>query len=48
MRDRTVLRREPDGTLVVHADLSGHTTGHANDMVLDGAGRPTSATSGSI
>ena len=39
MRDRRVLRREPDGTLVVHADLSGHATGHANDMVLDGAGR---------
>jgi sugar lactone lactonase YvrE len=39
MRDRRVLRREPDGTLVVHADLSGHATGHVNDMVLDGAGR---------
>jgi sugar lactone lactonase YvrE len=39
MRDRRVLRREPDGTLVVHADLSGHATWHANDMVLDGAGR---------
>jgi sugar lactone lactonase YvrE len=39
MRDRTVLRREPDGTLVVHADLSGHATGHANDMAIDAAGR---------
>jgi sugar lactone lactonase YvrE len=39
MRDRKVLRREPDGTLVTHADLSGHATGHANDMVLDAAGR---------
>jgi sugar lactone lactonase YvrE len=39
MRDRAVLRREPDGTLVVHADLSAHATGHANDMVLDRAGR---------
>jgi sugar lactone lactonase YvrE len=39
MRDRKVLRREPDGTLVVHADLGGHATGHANDMVLDAAGR---------
>lgn len=39
MRDRKVLRREPDGTLSVHADLGGHATGHANDMVLDAAGR---------
>ena len=39
MRDRKVLRREPDGTLVVHADLSGHATGYANDMVVDGRGR---------
>jgi sugar lactone lactonase YvrE len=39
MRDRKVLRREPDGTLVTHAELSGHATGHANDMVLDAAGR---------
>ena len=33
-----VLRREPDGTLVTHADLGGHVTGHANDMVVDAAG----------
>src|ERR1700760_1850921 len=39
MRDRQVLRREPDGTLVTHADLSGHATGHANDMTVDGQGR---------
>jgi sugar lactone lactonase YvrE len=39
MRDRKVLRREPDGTLVTHADLAGHATGHANDMVLDASGR---------
>jgi sugar lactone lactonase YvrE len=39
MRDRKVLRREPDGTLSVHADLGGHATGHANDMVVDGQGR---------
>lgn len=39
MVDRTVRRREPDGTLVVHADLSGHATGHVNDMVVDSAGR---------
>ena len=39
MRDRKVLRREPGGALSVHADLGGHATGHANDMVLDAAGR---------
>jgi sugar lactone lactonase YvrE len=39
MRDRKVLRREADGTLVTHADLSGHATGHANDMAVDARGR---------
>jgi sugar lactone lactonase YvrE len=39
MRDRKVLRREADGTLVTHADLSLHATGHANDMVVDAKGR---------
>lgn len=39
MRDQRVLRRENDGTLVTHADLSGHAVGHLNDMVVDGAGR---------
>jgi len=39
MRDRRVMRREADGTLVEHADLSRHATGHANDMVVDAAGR---------
>ena len=39
MRDRKVLRREPDGTLSVHGDLSSHTTGHANDMAVDAQGR---------
>ena len=39
MRDRAVLRREPDGTLARHADLSGHATGHTNDMVVDSHGR---------
>lgn len=39
MRDRKVLRREPDGTLAVHGDLAGHATGHANDMVVDDQGR---------
>jgi sugar lactone lactonase YvrE len=39
MRDRQVLRREPDGTLVTHADLSGHATGNCNDMTVDDQGR---------
>ena len=39
MVDRKVLRREPDGRLVVHADLSGFATFHCNDMVVDAAGR---------
>jgi sugar lactone lactonase YvrE len=39
MRDRKILRRSPDGTLEVHADLSAHATGHVNDMVVDEAGR---------
>ncbi|HUN32639.1 MAG TPA: SMP-30/gluconolactonase/LRE family protein [Trebonia sp.] len=39
MIDRKVLRREADGRLVTHADLSSHATGHANDMVVDAEGR---------
>ncbi len=39
MLDRKVLRREPDGNLVVHADLSSVAGGHANDMVVDAGGR---------
>ncbi|WP_315137855.1 SMP-30/gluconolactonase/LRE family protein [Achromobacter marplatensis] len=39
MKDRKVLRREPDGTLAVHADLSALTGGHINDMVVDAQGR---------
>jgi len=39
MRDRRVLRLEPDGALVEHADLSGLTAGHLNDMLVDDAGR---------
>ena len=39
MRDRRVLRREPDGTLVEHADLSHIATGWCNDMVVDPQGR---------
>lgn len=39
MRDRTLLRREHDGTLVTHADLAPFTAGAANDMWVDSAGR---------
>jgi sugar lactone lactonase YvrE len=39
MRDQRVLRREPDGTLVTHGDLSGVARGMCNDMVVDAAGR---------
>ena len=39
MRDAKLLRREPDGALVVHADLAPHVSGHPNDMVVDGEGR---------
>lgn len=39
MRDRRILRREADGTLVTHADLSRHAAGHLNDMVVDSRGR---------
>jgi sugar lactone lactonase YvrE len=34
MHDRRLLRREPDGTFVEHADLSAIATWHANDMVV--------------
>ncbi len=39
MKDRRVLRREDDGSLVTHADVSAHVTGHPNDMVVDEQGR---------
>ena len=39
MRDRKVLRREADGTLVTHADLGSYATGHTNDMVIGAGGR---------
>ncbi len=34
MKDRKVMRREHDGSLVVHADLSGHAEHVLNDMVV--------------
>ncbi|MEP9381617.1 SMP-30/gluconolactonase/LRE family protein [Nocardioides cheoyonin] len=39
MRDSTILRQEPDGSLSVHADLSPYVSGHPNDMVVDRSGR---------
>jgi sugar lactone lactonase YvrE len=39
MRDRRVLRREAGGELVEHADLSALAGGHANDLLVDAAGR---------
>jgi len=38
MEQRTVLRQEPDGELVIHADLSGLTSWPINDMVVDSRG----------
>jgi sugar lactone lactonase YvrE len=34
MWDKKVLRREPDGSFVTHADISSLATGHANDMIV--------------
>lgn len=39
MTDRKVMRRETDGSVVVHADLSHLATGPANDIVVDEHGR---------
>ncbi|MFR9801300.1 SMP-30/gluconolactonase/LRE family protein [Pseudonocardia sp. RS010] len=39
MRDQKILRREHDGTLVTHADLSGLSRGMLNDMAVDRQGR---------
>lgn len=39
MLDRKLLRQEPDGQLVEHADLSAIATWHCNDMVVDKTGR---------
>lgn len=36
--DRKVLRREPDGSLVTHAELAGVATTPWNDIVVDGRG----------
>jgi sugar lactone lactonase YvrE len=37
-RDRLLLRREPDGSLVTHADLSSLSEHPWNDIVVDGRG----------
>ncbi|MDP8901955.1 MAG: SMP-30/gluconolactonase/LRE family protein [Actinomycetota bacterium] len=37
-RDRLLLRREPDGSLATHADLSGLSDHPWNDIVVDGRG----------
>ena len=39
MNDRRLLRREHDGTLVTHAELSPHLEFEPNDMVVDDSGR---------
>lgn len=39
MRDGKVLRREHDGSVVEHADLSALAPGELNDMLVDGEGR---------
>jgi hypothetical protein len=39
MRDKRILRREPDGSLVTHADLADIVVGVPNDMVVDDQGR---------
>jgi sugar lactone lactonase YvrE len=37
--DRAVMRREPDGTVVRHGELTPWATGHANDMVVAANGQ---------
>lgn len=39
MRDRLLMRREHDGTMVVHADLSQHAGGYCNEVIADKHGR---------
>ena len=39
MRDQRIVRREPDGTLITHADLSRLAKGVLNDMAVDPQGR---------
>ena len=39
MLSRSVMRREHDGSVVVHADLNHVATFHCNDMLVDHVGR---------
>ena len=39
MEDRKLMRRDADGAVATHGDLSGIATWHANDMVVDAQGR---------
>ena len=39
MEDHKILRREADGSIAVHADLSAYATGLLNDMIVDPEGR---------
>ncbi|WP_167679276.1 SMP-30/gluconolactonase/LRE family protein [Rhodococcus sp. B10] len=39
MKDHTILRREDDGSLVVHADVSSYVDANLNDMLVDDRGR---------
>jgi len=39
MRNRKILRREPNGTLVEHADLTQLASWHLNEMLVDHDGR---------
>ena len=38
-RERKIWRREPDGSLVLHADLSGLVSNYLNEMIVDADGR---------
>ncbi len=39
MKTHELLRRAPDGSVSVHADLTEHCAGHLNDLVVDELGR---------
>jgi sugar lactone lactonase YvrE len=39
MLDCKLMRREPDGTLVTHADLNGTAPGYLGDVIVDSEGR---------
>ena len=46
MRDRLLLRREPDGSIVVHADVAGVTHRQLADLCVDAEGRAYVGSSG--